>query len=142
MRMFLIWFLAILITLIMISPFFWLWFLRKSNKVLYILSSFFISISIFLLYFNWGDDILDNFFRKYNTNLLYLYNTADVYSVITYLLLLIFSPFIFTKIIHRKITVKLFFVLLLLSIIIFVAFFLIFAYYIFPKAAEGFLINI
>lgn len=142
MRTLLVWIVSILMTGIIISPFFWFGFLKNIKKLPYIAYSSILSLTIFVVFFFWGDDYIDKILRKYNTKVLYIYNNADVYAVVLYAILMLISPFIFTKILYGKITVKSFFVSLLLSVIIFVVLFLIFAYYIFPKAAEGFLINI
>jgi len=142
MRTLLVWLGAFIITAVIISPFFWLWFLKKTKKIYYVLYSSFVSLLIFLIFFFWGDNYLDKFFRKFNTELLYIYNESDIYAVIIYAFLMLISPFIFTKILYGRITVKSFFISLASSILILIIIFLIFAYYIVPKAFEGFLLNI
>lgn len=89
-----------------------------------------------------GSDLILHIFAKRSADAYYFYYDAESESIPLIPFLMVISPFIFTKILYEKITVKSFFVSFLLSIVIFIVLFLIFAYYIFPKAAEGFLINI
>lgn len=137
-----VWIGAIIITLVIVSPFFWLWFLKKRSKWRYVLVNSIASIIIFLIYCVYIYEYLLGIFAKINANYYYYFYDAGINVTIIFPFLLLISPFVFTRIIYEKITIKSFFVSFLLSVVIFTAFFLFFAYYIFPKAAEGFLINI
>lgn len=142
MRTFLVWIGAVLITLVIISPFFWLWFVKKKNKWLYVAVSSVAFLIIYYFYIFGGSDLILDLFAKRNTSIYYFYDDVESTSIPFIPFLTIISPFILTRVLYGKITIKSFFISLLLSILIFVALTLIFAYYIFPKAAEGFLINI
>ncbi len=142
MRIVLIWIMAILINLVIISPFFWLWFLRKKVRWLHIASSSILSLIFYFLYIYKGSDKILDLFAKINANAYYFYYDAESTGILFVPFLMIISPFIFTKIIYGKITKKHFFISLAVSILIVAALVLIFAYYIFPKAAESLLINI
>ncbi len=58
-------------------------------------------------------------------------------SIYIVLLLIITSPFIFTKIIYDKINIRSFFISLIISIAIIVTYAFIFVYIIFPMAVGG-----
>lgn len=142
MRTFFVWIGAVIITLVIISPFFWLWFVKKRNKWLYISLSSAVFLSIYAFYLFKGGSLILNIISKISTSAYYFYDDSETASIPIIPFLMIISPFIFTKILYSKITIKSFFISLLLSILIFIGLFLFFAYYIFPKAASGFLINI
>lgn len=81
-------------------------------------------------------------FAKINADTYYFYDDAESTSIPLVPFLMVISPFIFTKIFYGRITIKSFFVSFLLSVVIFAALFLFFAYYIFPRAAEVLLNNL
>jgi hypothetical protein len=142
MRILLTWIGAILITGIIISPFFWLWFLKKRNKLLYIIISSLISIIIFIFYGFHGYDLLLNFTSKLSTDAYYVIYEAGSWAPFIYFFLMIISPFIFTKILYGKFSLKSVIISIFCSIAIFIAIALIFTYYIFPMAGEVLLKNI
>ncbi len=142
MKTLLVWIFALALTGVIISPFFWLWFLKRKSRWLYVLICLLTTITLFSFFFFQGYDILLDFFAKINANsYYYLYDAgANVFIIVPFLMLI--SPFVFTKIIYNKFSVKSFFLSLLFSMTIFVIFSLIFIYYIVPKAFEVLLKNI
>lgn len=142
MRTLFVWLGAVITTLVIISPFFWLWFLKKKNKWLYITVSSIISIAIMIFYGLKGYDLLLDYMAMLSADAYYFSYDAGSWTPFIFAFLMFISPFIFTKILYGKITVKSFFISLASSILILTILFLIFAYYIVPKAFEGFLLNI
>lgn len=133
---------SLAIIFIIISPFFWLKFLKVKNLRQYALFSSVISLGMIGLYLFWLDNFIREFFAKYNTNLYYLYYDIGEYTSIIIIIIIIIFPFIFTKAVWGRFRLKSFFLSTLFSIIIFASLFLFFAYYIFPKAGEMLLNNI
>ncbi len=143
MRDILLWLAAILINIVYISPFFLFWFLKKKSKRVYVLISATISFAIYVWSWFQGYYLLSDYFAKVDADLYYFFDDTSDYAMFRiYIVLMIASPFIFTKIIYNKITLKSFFISLLLTALIATALFLFFAYVIFPMAGSVLLNNI
>jgi hypothetical protein len=141
MRTLLTWIGAILITGIIISPFFWLRFLKNKKVIIYLITSSFISVIFFLLSLTWiYNFILKHFINTYDS--LGYFDLFYIIYPVLYLLLVVISPFIFTKILYGKFSLKSVIISIFCSIAIFIAIALIFTYYIFPMAGEVLLKNI
>jgi hypothetical protein len=127
---------------IIISPFFWLRFLKKEGIKRYIQASSLATLVFFILYYAFVYNFISNLTAKVNADLYYLfYDVLDFAGYIVFFLVLI-SPFIFTKIIYKKFSIKSFILSLLFTLIIFIAYAFVFAYIIFPMAGEVLLKNI
>ncbi len=132
MKILLIWLFSFLIAGVIISPFFWLRFLKKDSKLQYLIFSLIITLGI--LYFS--IEFLYDFILKY----IHQYNQLDYFdgismgSLYVVLLFIILFPFLFTKIYFGKIKLRSFILSLVCSIIIFISLFLYWAYVLLPKA--------
>ncbi len=130
-----IWICSFLIAGIIISPFFWLRFLKEKSRWRYVS----LSSLLTLIFFYFSTTVIYDFILKY----IHHYNQLDYFdgismgSIYIVLLLIITSPFIFTKIIYDKINIRSFFISLIISIAIIVTYAFIFVYIIFPMAVGG-----
>lgn len=134
MKTLIIWACSLLIAGIIISPFFWLRFLKEKSKSKYIILSSAITVGLFMLYIYVGYDFINNWTAKVSADLYYMAYDFTDYALYLILLLIIIFPFIFTKIYFGRIRVKSFIISLLLSIVIFMMFFLYWAYVLLPVA--------
>ena len=134
MKTLIIWICSFLIAGIIISPFFWLRFLKEKNRWQYVILSSTTTLVIFLLYIYFGYDFINNWTAKINADLYYMAYDFIQYAIYVVLLLIILSPFIFTKIIYNKIDIKSFFISLIISVSIVLVYAIIFVYIIFPMA--------
>jgi hypothetical protein len=128
---------TILVTFIIISPFFWLRFLYRKNRKLYVFYGALATVAIFLVNIIYIESLLLNYFAKINTDLYYFYYDINDWTFFVFLFLTLLGPFILTKIIYNKFTFKLFFISLGFSFIIVLIHFLVLALYIAPKAFES-----
>lgn len=142
MRTLFVWIAALLITGVIISPFFWLWFLKKKNKWLYIALSSTVFLIIYTFYIFGGGSLILNIFAKISSDAYYFYDDAETVSIPIVPFLMLISPFIFTKILYDKFSLKSVIVSLLCSIAILMFMVYAFVYYIAPKAFETLLNNI
>ena len=127
---------TLVVTFIIISPFFWLRFLCRKDKKLYVFYSSLATIGIFYLYVFWFNKPLANLFARTNADFYYIYDDISFNTMMFSHFLVVISPFIFTKIIYGKIKIKSFFISLSLSIIISIVYALVFAYILLPMAFE------
>lgn len=127
---------TLLITFIIISPFFWLRFLYRKDRKLYVFYASLATAGIFIFHMFWVDDYLNDYFAKVNANLYYYWYDIGFNSTMLSHFLVVISPFIFTKIIYGKIKIKSFFISLSLSIIISIGYALVFVYILLPMAFE------
>lgn len=127
---------TLLVTFIIVSPFFWLRFLYRKDRKLYVFYST-LSTVVFLAAFIYIiNDALSDFFAQNNADLYYLWYDIGFNGIMFSHFLIIISPFIFTKIIYGKIHIKSFFISLLISILIFISYAYTFVYILLPKAFE------
>ena len=136
------WIVGLLIAGIIISPFFWLWFLKNRNRSLYIFLSSIITLGIFVFYFLTGFDIFLDLMAKISAETYYFFYDAGGLSPFIVLFFIFISPFIFTKILYHKFSWRSVIVSFLCSIIIFVVLAYIFVFVLAPIAFEGLLNNI
>lgn len=125
---------TLLVTFIIISPFFWLRFLYRKNRKLYVFYSTLATVGFFMFF--------TSFVYKYILSGIHSYDILNIFdgisrgSIYIVLIISIISPFFFTKILYEKIKVKSFFISLLISICIFITYALVFVYILLPKAFE------
>jgi len=134
MQTILIVFSSIILAGIIISPFFWLRFLKEKSVGKYLVASSIITLIIFGWYLLFGYNLISDWTAKTNADLYYFFYDVIQYAVYLILLFIILTPFIFTKIIYKKIAVKSFFISLTLSLLIFISIFLYWVYILLPKA--------
>lgn len=132
-------FVALILTLLYISPFF---LLRKlKNITVFLLLSSISSLAIFIFCQRWPYNfVLKKFVVTYDQ--LDFFDNVTMWAIYIYVLFMIFSPFFFTKIIRGRIGVKYFFISSALSVVIFFALFYFYAYGLFPMAGSVLLENI
>jgi hypothetical protein len=130
--MLLIWLASFILAGIIISPFFWLRFLKKKSVGKYLVASSVVPLLFFWISLTWLYDFILKFVNSYNV--LYYFDRISMNFIYIILIFIVLSPFIFTKIIKNKFTLKSFFLSLILSIIIFVSIFLYWAFVLLPQA--------
>jgi hypothetical protein len=128
------WLVSFALAGIIISPFFWLRFLKEKNVWKYIFWSSAVTLLFFWLYIFYGYDFISNWTAKTNADLYYFFYDVIQYAIYIVLLCIVFSPFIFTKIIKQKFTVWRFLFLTLISLVIFVSIFTYWAFILLPQA--------
>jgi hypothetical protein len=134
MKTLIIWVSSFLLAGVIVSPFFWLKFLKKKSAWAYVFWSSLVTIALLLIFTYPVDDFLNSWTAKINADLYYVYYEIGQYALYIVLLLIILFPFIFTKIIYGRIKVRSFFISLFLSIIIFISLFLFWVYVLLPIA--------
>ncbi len=127
---------TLLITFIIISPFFWLRFLYRKDRKLYVFYAMLATVGIFALHIFWLDDYFSDFFAKTNSDLYYIWYDVGFNSIMIGHFFVVISPFIFTKIIYERISIKSFFVSLVISIFIAAVYVFVFVNILLPKAFE------
>lgn len=125
-------FCSILLASIIISPFFWLKFLRPKNGRKYLLVSSAGTLALFLSSLTWGYDFVLSYVNSYDV--LYYFDGIFLGYSLIILFLIIISPFIFTKLNQTKFTLRTFVLDALFSALIFVSIFLYWALVLLPKA--------
>ena len=128
---------TILVTLIIISPFFWLRFLYRKNRKLYVFYSALATVGIFSINLISLEPFFINYFSKVNTELYYLYYDINDWTFFSFLFLTLLYPFFVTKALYNKLTFKSFLISLGFVFVVVVIHLLIFAFYIAPKAFES-----
>ncbi len=123
-------------TFVIISPFFWLKFLYRKDRKLYVFYSTLATVGILIFHIFWLDDYLSDFFAKVNADLYYYWYDIGFDSIMIGHFLVIISPFIFTKIIYGQINIKLFFISLFISILILAIYIYVFVNILLPRAFE------
>jgi len=132
MKLLLVWICSFAIAGIIISPFFWLRFLKEKSMGMYLVASSVVTLLVFWFSMTWVYNFILKSINSYDV--LYYFDRISMFSIYIIILLIILTPFIFTKIIKNKITIISFFVSLFLSILIFVSIFLYWAYVLLPQA--------
>lgn len=127
---------TLIVAFIIISPFFWLRFLYQRNRKLYVFYSSLATVGVFVIYVFWLNRPITDLFAKVNSDFYYIYDDVSFDAMMLSHFLVIISPFIFTKIIYGKIKIKSFFVSLFLSVVVLIAYVLIFVYILLPRAFE------
>lgn len=121
MRTLFVWLGAIIITLVVISPFFWLRFLKKKNKKLYFLFNFLIVMIIFVLFIR-TDNYFSDLFYEVSLDSYTVYNSIHTLALIIFKFLISVSPFLFLKLMDIKITLIKVIIALVLSVIIYLVY--------------------
>ncbi len=119
---------------VIVSPFFWLRFLREKQVAQYLVAS---SVGTLMLLFGYifsAYDLLGNITAKINAELYYFYDDFSLYPILIVVFLIILSPLIFVKIIQKKFTLKNFLWALLLTVALLVAIFIFWALVLLPQA--------
>jgi len=132
MKLLLIWVCSFAIAGIIISPFFWLKFLKEKSVGAYLVVSSVLTLGIFWFSMTWVYNFILKSIHSYDV-LDYFDGISLGFSFIV-LLFIILTPFVFTKIIKQKFSIISFFVSLFLSAVIFVSIFLYWAYVLLPEA--------
>ena len=132
MQNILIIFSSIILAGIIISPFFWLKFLKKKSVGKYLVASSLITLLIFAIMSTSFYKFILQFINSYNA--LAYFDGISMGSIYLTIFLIIISPFIFTKILKNNISVGNFFISLILSCVIFVSIFLFWVYVLLPQA--------
>jgi hypothetical protein len=122
------------VTFIIISPFFWLRFLYRKDRKLYVFYSTLLAVGMLILFIICAQKFILGKIASYDV--LDVFDGISMGSIYLTLFLSIISPFIFAKIILEKIKIKSFFISLALSIIIFLTYVLVFVYVLLPMAFE------
>jgi hypothetical protein len=142
MKTLITWLASFFLAGIIISPFFWLRAVRAKSVSWYLTGSSLLTILFLVFYYAFLYDFLGDLTAKISADLYYLlYDAFDFAGYLVFLLIAIY-PFIFAKIVYTKFSIKSFLLALLLSALIFVAYFFIFAYVIAPMAGGVLLRNI
>lgn len=130
---------AILVTLasialagLIISPFFWLRFLKMKSVAGYLVGSSVTTLILFWISLTGVYNFILKYVNSYNV-LGYFDNIFLGYASVV-LFFIVLSPFIFTKIIKHKFTFKNFFLALFLSVVIFASIFTYWALVLLPEA--------
>jgi hypothetical protein len=134
MKILLVWIAAFAIAGIIISPFFWLRFLKEKGVGKYLMVSSVGTIFFLYIYIYVSDSFLLNLTAKYNTNMYYFFDSLDIYPALIVIFLIIISPLIFIKIIKHNFNIWNFLLGLFSSVTIFIAIFLYWAYVLLPQA--------
>ncbi len=119
---------------VIISPFFWLGFLRAKSVGRYLVASSVVTVLFLLGYIFFVYDFLGKLTAKINADLYYFFYEVRDYAIYIVFLLIILSPLIFIKIVQQKFTLKSFAGGLLLSLVLFISIFLFWALVLLPQA--------
>jgi len=134
MKTILIIFSSIILAGIIISPFFWLRFMKKKSVGKYLVASSLATLIIFGWYIFFGYNLISDWTAKTNADLYYFFYDVIDFVIYMIIFLIIISPFIFTKILKKNINIRNFFISLILSCVIFVSIFLFWVYVLLPQA--------
>lgn len=134
MKIFLVWFFSLLLAGVIISPFLWLKFLRAKSPVKYLVVSSIATLFFFWFSLTWVYNFVLSYVNSYDV--LYYFDGIFLGYSLVVLLLIVISPFIFTKINKTNFSLRRFLVDLLLSAFIFATIFLYWAYVLLPKAFQ------
>jgi hypothetical protein len=135
MKTLLIWACSFLIAGIIISPFFWLKFLKERGQWKYISVSILASFILNMLYIFKLGELAINSSSKLGTDFYYFFYDASGNAIIIMFFAILISPFFLTKNIFQQTSIKWIAVSCLLSVAIFIIYALVFVYIIFPMAA-------
>jgi hypothetical protein len=117
---------------IIISPFFWLRFLKEKSVGKYLVVSSVVTLVIFIAANTLLYKFILQFINSYDA--LFYFDGISMGGIYMTILLIVLSPFIFTKILKNTINTKNFFISLLYSCLIFISIFLFWVYVLLPKA--------
>ncbi len=117
-----------------ISPFFWLRFLKEKSVVRYLVASSITTVIFLFIYVCFLYQLIKNLMAKINADAYYFFYDSLDYASYIVIFLVVISPFIFTKIAKNKFTVKTFLVALILSAALFVSLFAFWAFVLLPQA--------
>lgn len=137
MKTILIWIFSFLFAGTIISPFFWLKFLKEKSRWGYVLGSLITSLAVFIFSIVWLYDFILRYIHTYDA--LDYFDGISIKGVLIVIFLVIISPFIFTKIVYGSFKIKSILISLASSVLIFVSLFLFWAYVLIPKAFGEFL---
>ena len=124
-------------TLIIISPFFWLRFLYRKDRKLYVFYSTLATVGLFIINVAYLEWTIIDYLTKVNVEIYNIYYDINDWTFYVFFFLTLLYPFFVTKIIYEKINLKYFMISLGFSFIIVIFHFLLFAFYIAPKAFES-----
>lgn len=137
MKILIIWLASFALAGIIISPFFWLRFLKQKSVGKYLWVSSVATLIVFSLYVTYGYNFINDWAAKKSADLYYfLYDITD-FPIYIVLLLILISPFIFSKIIYGKMSWRRFFISVTISAVIFLTYAYVFAYILLPWAFAG-----
>ena len=119
---------------VIVSPFFWLRFLREKQVAQYLVASSVGTLMLLFGYIYWLDTLISILLEKINAELYYFYDDFSLYPILIVVFLIILSPLIFVKIIQKKFTLKNFLWALLLTVALLVAIFIFWALVLLPQA--------
>ena len=119
---------------VIVSPFFWLRFLREKQVAQYLVASSVGTLMLLFGYIYWLDTLISILLEKINAELYYFYDDFSLYPILIVVFLIILSPLIFVKIIQKKFTLKNFLWALLLTVALLVAIFIFLAFVLLPQA--------
>jgi phosphoglycerol transferase MdoB-like AlkP superfamily enzyme len=119
---------------VIISPFFWLRFLKEKSVGKYLTLSSLGTLALLYSYIFLLDDFLSHWTAKINADLYYFYDDFSLYPILIVIFLIIISPLIFVKIIWKRFSLKSFSLALLLAVSFFIGIFLFWALVLMPIA--------
>ena len=125
---------TLFMTLVIISPFFWLRFLYHKDRKLYVFYSTLATVGIFGICVIPIYRFILNYINSYD--ILYYFDSISTGAIYLNLLIFLISPFIFAKIIYDRINVKSFFISLFISILILAIYIYFFVNILLPRAFE------
>lgn len=134
MKTLLIWVFSFLIAGVIISPFFWLRFLKDKSRWGYVICSLVTSFAFSMLYIFVIADFTTKIASNIGTNFYYLYDNASGNALPLIFFAILFSPFFLTRAVFKIFSAKWFLISLVMSLLIFVIYAIIFVYIIFPMA--------
>ncbi|MEI7621027.1 MAG: hypothetical protein WCJ51_00665 [Candidatus Moraniibacteriota bacterium] len=117
-----------------VSPFFWLRFLKAKGVWKYLLASSVATLLLLVGYIFFAYDYFGKLTAKINADLYYFYDDFSVYPILIVFFLIIISPLIFVKIVWGKFSWKSLLTATFLSGAFFVAIFLWWALILLPHA--------
>jgi hypothetical protein len=119
---------------VIISPFFWLRFLKAKSVGKYLVVSSVVTLIFLFAYIYPVDNFLSDWTAKTNADLYYFYYDVSLNPILLVVMLIVVSPLIFTKIIKNKFTLRDFLAAFVLSVAIFAAIFVFWALVLLPQA--------
>jgi hypothetical protein len=119
---------------VIISPFFWLSFLKEKSVGKYLALSSVGTLLLLYGYIFYVYDFIKNLIAKISADLYYFFYDSFDYASYIVIFLIIISPLIFVKIIWKKFSLKSFTLALLLASVFFIGIFLFWALVLMPIA--------
>lgn len=112
---------SLIIILIIISPFFWLKFLKEKSRRLYVFLSLAIVIIIFILFIR-ADIYLGDWFYNKDINYYTIYDSIYITTLIFFKFVSSFSPFLILKIMNIKFTLIKIIIAIIIAVLIYIAY--------------------